>query len=149
MGIQLRTAQIDDVPIIASLITELATEFDTPIAPLEQLKANLKKYEFDGENVYKCEIAYYDNEVAGFIFYYFSFCAYQGRKLLYLENLYIRPPFRRHKVGTRLMERLMEIAKEHECYRTEWHVYKSNKTAQQFYSALNAEIRDDYFRVFW
>jgi GNAT superfamily N-acetyltransferase len=63
---------------------------------------------------------------------------------LYIEDLYIRPAFRRFGVGRAFMAALAELAKQRGCGRLEWSVLGWNDPAIAFYEALGGERVADW-----
>ena len=62
-----------------------------------------------------------------------NFSTFLGKPGLYLEDLFVQPEFRTKGIGTALMMRLIEIAKERNYGRVEWAVLDRNESALQFY----------------
>jgi ribosomal protein S18 acetylase RimI-like enzyme len=63
---------------------------------------------------------------------------------LYLEDLYVRPEYRRRGVAGAMMRRLARIARENGCGRFQWLVLRSNEAAIRFYRSLGAKVADDW-----
>ena len=80
----------------------------------------------------------------GYAFYSFRFSGWAGKPVLYLEDLFVLPDFRRQAIGTSLLKHLASVAKENECAFMEWLVFDWNKTAQAFYEQLGTCIRKDF-----
>ncbi len=70
---------------------------------------------------------------------FFNFSSFLGKKGLYLEDLYIRPEFRRHGFGKQALAFLADFAVKNECVRFEWSVLDWNTPAIDFYKSLGAE----------
>ena len=56
-------------------------------------------------------------EAAAFAVYFHNFSTFLGRKGLYLEDLYVRPAWRRHGFGRAMLLHVARIAKERGCAR--------------------------------
>ena len=89
-------------------------------------------------------IAEVDGEPAGFALFFHNYSTFLARRGLFLEDLFVMPPFRGHGIGTRLLARLAAIAVERECGRFEWSVLDWNSDAIGFYRALGAEAMGDW-----
>lgn len=56
---------------------------------------------------------------------------------LYIHSLYVTVSYRRQKIGTRLIEALIKIAKEKGCGRIEFSLLRSNKIGELFLESLS------------
>ena len=92
-------------------------------------------------------VAVEDDAVAGYASYLFHFAPWAAREYLYLDDLYVAEPHRGRGVGALLMRRIAEIALERDVD-ARWHVELPNRSAQQFYRGLGAELRDR-FTTYW
>jgi GNAT superfamily N-acetyltransferase len=135
---EIRTTTDADIPIILSLIRELAEyerEPDAVVATEEALREVL----FGPKPAAEVLLALANGEPVGFAVYFFNFSTWLGRPGLYLEDLFVRPTVRGKGYGRALLERLAQIAKERGCGRMEWAVLDWNDPAIQFYKKLGAE----------
>lgn len=89
-------------------------------------------------------IAEVDGAAAGFALFFHNFSTFLGKPGLYLEDLFVRPAFRGHGLGKRLMARLARIAVERDCGRFEWSVLDWNTPAIDFYRNLGAAGMDEW-----
>ena len=79
-----------------------------------------------------------------FALFFHNFSTFLGRKGLYLEDLFVQPPFRRRGYGRALLAHLARIAVERDCGRFEWAVLDWNAPAIGFYKSLGATIMPDW-----
>jgi GNAT superfamily N-acetyltransferase len=79
-----------------------------------------------------------EGEVAGFALFFTSYSTFLARAGLYLEDLFVHPPFRGRGHGLALMRRLARICVEREYGRFEWSVLDWNEPAIDFYRRLGA-----------
>jgi GNAT superfamily N-acetyltransferase len=89
-------------------------------------------------------LAWEDGEAAGFALFFHNFSTFLGRRGLYLEDLFVRPAFRRRGYGRALLVYLARLAVERECGRFEWAVLDWNVEAIGFYQALGATVLPDW-----
>jgi GNAT superfamily N-acetyltransferase len=92
----------------------------------------------------------YENETPiGFALYFYNFSTFVGKPGIYLEDLYVREPFRGRGYGKALLEKLIQKAKEKDCGRLEWSVLNWNKPAIDFYKKMGAQPMEEWttFRV--
>jgi GNAT superfamily N-acetyltransferase len=79
-----------------------------------------------------------------FALFFHNFSTFLGRKGLYLEDLFVRPPFRGRGYGRALLVHLARIAVARECGRFEWAVLDWNTPAIGFYESLGATLLPDW-----
>ena len=137
-NLEIRTTTEADVPIILSLIRELADYERAPNAVVTT-EAGLVEVLFGAKRSAEVLLALEEGEPVGFAVYFYSFSTWLGRPGLYLEDLFVRPTARGKGYGRALLERLAQIAQERGCGRMEWAVLDWNDPAIQFYKKLGAE----------
>jgi GNAT superfamily N-acetyltransferase len=81
---------------------------------------------------------------AGFALYFFNFSTFLGQPGLYLEDLFVRPEFRKRGLGRRLLAHLARIAVDRGCGRMEWSVLNWNETALRVYRSIGAQPLDEW-----
>jgi GNAT superfamily N-acetyltransferase len=142
-GLRLEAATIHDVPLILQFIRELA-EYeqlaDACVATEDDLRANL----FGPGAVAHTVLAYFDSEPAGFALYFFNFSTFLGRPGLYLEDLFVKPVFRKRGIGRALLACLAQIAVDRGCGRMEWSVLNWNELALRVYRGIGAQPLSDW-----
>ena len=138
-----RFATREDVPVIVSLIRELAA-----YERLEHLAtatpARLELQLFGDKPACECLVAEQDGEPVGFALFFHNFSTFLCQKGLYLEDLFVRPTARGTGLGTLLLQRLARIAVERDCGRFDWAVLDWNVDAQAFYKRMGATMLDDW-----
>ncbi|HEY3704237.1 MAG TPA: GNAT family N-acetyltransferase [Terracidiphilus sp.] len=146
MATTIRPATAADTALILRLIRALAAYEREPDA-VEATEDDLLRHGF-GENPYfQCLIAELDDQPVGFALYFYDYSTWLGRPGLYLEDLFVDPPFRGHGVGKALLLRLAAIALEKGCARLKWEVLDWNQPAIDFYQSLGAEFLDTWRNV--
>ena len=98
----------------------------------------------DLNEAFQCRVLEIDGEIVGYTLYFFNYSTFRCRRGLYLEDLYVQPPFRGQGYGKLLLLDLKSQAKELNCGRFEWSVLDWNETAIDFYKALGAEVMQDW-----
>ncbi len=141
--ITIRETTVDDIPVILSLIRELA-EYEKLSHEVKADEAQLKKTLFGDHKVAYCYLAEIDNQAVGFMLYFFNYSTFLAKPGIYLEDLYVKPEFRSHGIGKILLDKLKEIARENDCGRIEWWVLDWNKPAIDFYERIGAEAMLDW-----
>ncbi len=81
-------------------------------------------------------LAWENGKPVGMAAYSFLWPAQSATRSLYLKELYVTEKFRRKGIGALLMQRLCQVAVEHECSRVEWATDRGNPFAEAFYGRL-------------
>jgi GNAT superfamily N-acetyltransferase len=137
-GVRIREAVEDDVPLVASLIRELAA-YERLLDEVRLTEEVLRDSLF-GEPRY-AEVAIAEDgggEPLGFALFFHSFSTFLGRPSIYLEDLFVRSPHRGAGVGRELLRHLARLAADRGCGRLEWAVLDWNEAAISFYRRLGA-----------
>ena len=140
---EIRTARMEDVPIILQLIRDLATYERAPnevTATEEQLVEVL----FGPRPSAEVLLAFEQDTAVGFAVFFHNFSTWLGRPGLYLEDLFVKPEVRGKGYGRALLVHLAKIARERGCGRMEWAVLDWNDPAIQFYRKLGAKPMDEW-----
>ena len=135
----IRPATEADFEAILGLIKELALFEKAPekvINTVEQMKAEQAYFQ-----AWVAEKA--DREIIGFALFYFVYYTWVG-KSLYLDDLYVKEAYRGHKIGSQLLDKVIEIGKQNACKRIRWQVLNWNTPAIDFYKKLGANLDDEW-----
>ena len=134
---RIQPATVTDVPLILSLIKELAEveKFPFEITVTEE---DLEKSLFGEHPAAEVIIGYLGNDPVGFAAYYQTFATTTGRPGLHLDDLYVRPQFQGSGIGKKILGHLANLAKDRGCARFEWWALVSNDKAIGFYENIGA-----------
>lgn len=135
-----------EVPDLLELIRELA-RFEHLDREVEATLESLKDALFGPRRIAGALFARCEGELAGYAIYFFTFSSFVGRAGLWLEDVYVRPQFRRRGLGRRLIEAVARIGAERGCGRFEWTALNWNERALEFYRGLGAKKMDEW--VLW
>src|SRR6266480_2093530 len=140
---QIRSARVEDVPIILQLIRDLATYERAP-DEVTTTKEQLVDVLFGERPVAEVLLAFEGKSPVGFAVYFYNFSTWLGRPGLYLEDLFVTPEKRGKGYGRALLVELAKIARHRGCGRMEWAVLNWNEPAIKFYRALGAKPMDEW-----
>jgi GNAT superfamily N-acetyltransferase len=135
--LEIRAATEDDVPLILSLIKELA-EYERLSHEVVATEENLCDSLFGERPVAEVLLGYLGDDPAGFALFFHNFSTFLGKPGIYLEDLYVRPEHRRSGVGRALLTHIARLAMERNCGRLEWSVLDWNEPAIRFYRGIGA-----------
>lgn len=139
----IRAAASNDVALIFDFISKKA-DFDRSIGGFSgQLNVTTEKIRhalFSNTPLAYALLAELDGVPIGFALYGFHFSSFAGQPNLWLDDLYVEPLFRNQGVGSALMQRLAEIARENDCTHLGWNADARNTSGLRFYQQLGAEI---------
>ncbi|BDS10396.1 GNAT family N-acetyltransferase [Aureispira anguillae] len=139
MNYTIRVANEDDFASILALIKELAVFENAPekvVNSVEQMKAEQDLFHcFVVENTAK--------EIIGMALYYFAYYTWVG-KSLYLDDLYINEQYRGHGIGSELLKKIFEVAKNTNCKRVRWQVLNWNTPAIDLYKKCGADLDNEW-----
>jgi GNAT superfamily N-acetyltransferase len=88
-----------------------------------------------------------NGKLAGYALYFFTFSSFIGRAGLWLEDLYVKPEFRRQGLGRAMIEAVARVGAERNCGRFEWTALNWNKNALDFYRKLGAQVMDEWVLI--
>jgi GNAT superfamily N-acetyltransferase len=143
VSLEIAPATREDVPLILSLIRELA-EYEKMSHLVSATEAGLAATLFGERPGAEVRIASVDGEPAGFALFFPNYSTFLGKPGLYLEDLFVRPAFRGQGVGKELLRTLARIALERGYGRMEWWVLDWNAPAIGFYEKLGATPMNDW-----
>ncbi|MEU6380923.1 GNAT family N-acetyltransferase [Streptomyces sp. NPDC046909] len=141
----IRTATPADIPVIHTLIRELAAYEKAP----EEAKATpqqLHEALFGEHPAAYAHVAQDDTtgEVVGYAVWFLNFSTWRGVHGIYLEDLYVRPTARGAGHGKALLTELARLCAERGYQRLEWSVLDWNAPSIAFYESLGARPQDGW-----
>src|SRR5215467_12458272 len=135
----IRTTTIADVPLILDFIRGLA-EYEREPNAVVATEAALIRDGFSENPKYRCVIAEWNSQPAGFAFFFYNYSTWKGQPGIYLEDLFVLPQMRGKGIGKALLQHLAQIALRENCYGVVWQVLEWNEPAIKFYEALGATM---------
>ncbi len=141
---EIRTATVDDVPVILELIRALAeyeraTAAEVP-ATEELLRETLFGPQPQSEVLLVCD----NTQPQGFAVFFHNYSTWRAKRGLYLEDLFVRPAARGRGMGKALLVALAKIAVARDCALMQWAVLDWNQPSIDFYKSLGALPLDEW-----
>jgi len=142
--VTLRAATPDDVPEILALIRELA-DYERELESARATEEQLREHLFGPTPAASVLIAEHDGAIAGFALWYRTFSTWEGEPGIWLEDLFVRPQFRKQGLGLALLQELRRLTDG----RVEWAVLDWNQPSIDFYESLGARPVEGWIRYRW
>jgi GNAT superfamily N-acetyltransferase len=143
MEFDIAAVQSKDLPELLALIRELA-RFEQLEHEVESSVESLNEAFFDPQPAAGALLARQGGEAAGYAIYYYTFSSFVGRKGIWLDDLYVRPQYRKHGLGRAFIEAVARVGVERGCGRFEWSALNWNKKALEFYDKLGARALNEW-----
>jgi len=143
MDITLRKAERKDVGLLFEFIKGIA-EYEKLGDAVKSSPELLEETIFDSGMPIEAVFASVDDSEVAFAIYYFNFSTFTGKPGLFLEDLFVKPEFRKKGIGKKLMDYLVTEAKERGCGRMEWSALKWNPACQFYEEQFGAEPLDEW-----
>lgn len=140
----LRPATADDLDEILALIRELAI-YEEAEDEVVLDRDEVARHLFGPDPAASVLLAEVDGEVAGFALWYRTFSTWLGTTGIWLEDLFVRPQFRKRGLGLALLQELRTRTDG----RVEWAVLDWNTPSIEFYKALGARPVEGWTRYRW
>jgi len=141
--LRIRRAVAEDIDAIYGLVQELAA-YEKLSSDVEADIASLRVALFGPAPRVFCELIDFKGQLAGFAVWFYSFSTFKGLHGIWLEDLYIRPPFRGNGCGKALLVNLARRCARENLGRLEWSVLDWNEPAIGFYRHMGATLLDQW-----
>lgn len=138
----IRPATPDDVPEMLAFIRELAEYERAPQAAVATAE-DLLRDGFGLRPLFQCLIAEWEGKPAAMALYFPFYSTWRGNAGIHLEDLFVRPQFRRKGIAKALFARLAQITLERGD-RFQWHVLDWNQLAIDFYESMGAHMLSEW-----
>jgi len=137
--LKIRPASNDDIPLLLSLIRELAA-YEKKTDKAIVTEDDLLRDGFGPQQKFRALIADWQGEPSGYASFFYFYSTFLGRPALFLEDLFVLDKFRGKGIGKALLAAVAKLAIEEGCYGLRWEVLDWNRPAIEFYEKLGAEF---------
>jgi GNAT superfamily N-acetyltransferase len=141
--LHIRDAEAADSELILHFVRELA-RYEKAEHEVVATRADIEASIFGEQSTVRALICEADGQPIGFAVYFFNYSTWQGRRGLYLEDLYVSPEYRGSGAGKALLRHLARIAVTGGCGRFEWSVLDWNEPAIKFYESIGAKAKSEW-----
>jgi GNAT superfamily N-acetyltransferase len=139
----IRPAAAADIPAILTLVRELA-EYEKLMPICVADESAYRRRLFGPDRAAEALVAEADGQIVGYAIWFKTFSSFLARPGMWLEDLYVRPEFRRRGLGKAMILELIRSAHERGYGRVEWSVLNWNAPSIEFYKSLGATPLDDW-----
>lgn len=143
--IRYREAEPKDVPAILELVRELAA-FEKAPHLVENTEDQLLADGFSETPAFKSFVAAANNQVIAFALSYIRYSTWRG-KVVYLEDIYVKPEFRSLGIGRKLMEIMLDYTRSLGIKYLVLQVLDWNNNAIRFYESFNCQMDPEWINV--
>ena len=144
--LSIRPATIDDVVLLHTLIHELA-DFERLGHEAAVTEEDLARDGFGSNPKFRAVIAEWNKEPAGYALFFEFYSTFQGRTGLFLDDIFVRPEFRKKGIGKALLDYVASITWRERYFCMRWEVLDWNAAAIDFYRSLGAVFMDEWKSV--
>lgn len=142
-NLTIRSATPDDAGVILSFIRALA-EYEKLTDQVSATEEDLRSSLFGERAVAEVLLAHEGGVPVGFAIFFHNYSTFLGKNGIYLEDLFIKPEYRKKGYGKALLMHLARLANQRGCGRLEWSVLDWNAPSIEFYQSLGARPLDDW-----
>jgi len=142
-GLALRGATPEDASLLCELVRELA-EFEGLTHECAITPEVIADHVLGPKRCAAAIIAECDGTPAGFALYYRTFSTFAAKPGIFLEDLYVRPDFRKRGIGRALLTAVAQIAHGRSAGRLEWTALKWNSKALALYESAGAKRLEEW-----
>ncbi|KAA1251419.1 GNAT family N-acetyltransferase [Mycobacterium simiae] len=139
----IRPATPEDTTEIVAMIHELA-EFERAADHCTVTEKQLTAALFSTSPSVRGHIAESDGQIVAMALWFPSFSTWDGVKGIYLEDLYVRPAFRRRGLARSLLATLAAECLDNGYTRLSWAVLNWNSNAIALYDAIGAQPQREW-----
>lgn len=142
MNFQIRPATENDIPYILEMLREFAGFLNLSVY-CDVTEASLQNVMFSENSFVEGLMAFSDENPIAYAIFFPYFASFKGQRSIFLEDIYIKPEFRKIGLGEKMLGEIAKIAKLQNCTRIDFHVLKDNQNAHKFYKKLGAVCNEE------
>jgi GNAT superfamily N-acetyltransferase len=80
-----------------------------------------------------CWVVAIDEHLVGFVSYTFDYSTWDAAEFMYMDCLFLRKQTRGRGIGTQIIQKLADVAAQHNCVNIQWQTPSFNEPAIRFY----------------
>jgi ribosomal protein S18 acetylase RimI-like enzyme len=138
----IRPVENKDISQLVKLMTQYIVDFYERPKPGEEALEGLVQHLIKNPEIGLQFVAEKDGKLLGFATLYFSFSTLQVKRTAILNDLFVSPDARRHKIGEKLFQKCLSYIKENDIAYMTWETAKDNHVAQSFYNKMGGHLSE-------
>jgi len=143
IDVRIEPVREQDVPLLLRLIKGLA-DYERLSGEVIASEADIHATLFGPTPSAEAVLAYVGADAVGFAVWFYNYSTFVGRPGLYLEDIFVLPPWRGRGIGRALLGHLARLAVARGCGRMEWAVLDWNEPAIRFYRRIGAQAMNGW-----
>ena len=142
-GTLIRSARPGDEPAIVAMIRGLA-EFEDAADQCTVTESQITAALFGPQPSASCHLVEVDGEPAAVAVWFRNFSTWDGAAGIYLEDLFVREPYRRRGLARALLATLARVCVENGYSRLSWAVLDWNSSAIDLYDSVGGQALSEW-----
>jgi GNAT superfamily N-acetyltransferase len=143
MSVRIRRAAPGDAAAITAMIHDLAL-FEHAPDQCTVVETQISSALFGDSTTLRAHVAEVDGDVAAMALWFLNFSTWDGVEGIHLEDLFVRPQFRRLGLARGLMAALAKECVEHNYSRLAWAVLNWNTDAIALYQSISGQPQSEW-----
>jgi GNAT superfamily N-acetyltransferase len=139
----IRRAAPADAAAITAMIHDLA-RFERAADQCAVVETQISTALFGESATLRAHVAEVDREIAAMALWFLNFSTWDGVEGIHLEDLYVRPRFRRLGLARGLLTALAKECRDNDYTRLAWAVLNWNTDAIALYRAVGGQPQDEW-----
>lgn len=140
--IKFRYAEENDTGLVLEFIQGIAA-YEKMLDQVVATEELLHEWMFEKKLV-EVIFAEAEGDTVGFALFFQNFSTFVGRAGLYLEDIFVKPQYRKKGYGKAIFQHLAQIAVQRGCQRFEWVCLDWNQPSIDFYRSMGAVPMDEW-----
>ena len=124
------------------VLIEGLARYEKAVPPDDKAKRRLEIDALSKNPPYHAFVVYLGGRPVGYIIHYYTYSTYDGRRIFFLEDLFVVDDARKKGVGKEMFNFCLEEAKREGCCELQWAVLSWNEDAIGFYERMGGRRQD-------
>tara|TARA_R110000796_G_scaffold96719_1_gene202852 strand:+ start:248242 stop:248718 length:477 start_codon:yes stop_codon:yes gene_type:complete len=142
MSITIRKGTAKDLTQVFELVKELA-EYEKALHEVENSVERMTEDAFGEKPIFEFFVAEADGKIEGTAIFYYRYSTWKG-KAIFLEDLVVRKEKRGAGIGKKLLDAIVQEAKDVDARQVMWQVLDWNEPAINFYKKLGTDLDEGW-----
>lgn len=142
MSITIRKGTPNDLSQAFELVQELA-EYEKALHEVDNSVERMMEDGFGKKPIFEFFVAEENGNIEGTAIFYYRYSTWKG-KAIFLEDLVVRKEKRGAGIGKKLLDAIVQEAKDVDARQVMWQVLDWNEPAINFYKKLGADLDEEW-----